>query len=403
MRLLLLSFYYPPDLSAGSFRAAALVEALLETDPAVEIDVVTSPPHRYRAYLTAPVLDDAPNNRVSVFRVGSPASGGGTLSLVRTFLSYASAALRLVKHRSYDGVLATSSRLMTATLGAHIASRRRLPLYLDIRDLFVDTVGDVFSRLAPLIVPALVPLERWTFDRATTINLVSPAFADYVRARNARKRLTFFTNGIDDEFLKARFDRAATSAPSIVLYAGNIGEGQGLENIVPQLAKRMSGQVRFRIVGDGGRRDVLLRRLQEVEADNVEVLAPMSRSSLIKEYAEADVLFLHLNDYTAFRKVLPSKLFEYAATGKPIWAGLQGFPAAFVDRHIPNAVVFPPCDPEAARSAFANLTLGPTDRSAFIAEYSRRSIMRKMATDVMSVASHGKRTPKHEARTRNYP
>src|SRR5690606_20974336 len=39
MKLLLLTFYYPPDLSAGSFRAAALVEALMRTGgPNVEVD-----------------------------------------------------------------------------------------------------------------------------------------------------------------------------------------------------------------------------------------------------------------------------------------------------------------------------------------------------------------------------
>jgi len=32
---------------------------------------------------------------------------------------------------------------------------------------------------------------------------------------------------------------------------------------------------------------------------------------------DADVLFLHLNAYKAFEKVLPSKIFEYAATGRP--------------------------------------------------------------------------------------
>ena len=45
-----------------------------------------------------------------------------------------------------------------------------------------------------------------------------------------------------------------------------------------------------------------------------------------------DVLFLHLNDYSAFRKVIPSKIFEYAATGKPIVAGVSGYAAEFL-RH----------------------------------------------------------------------
>src|SRR5690606_37143794 len=51
MKLLLLTFYYPPDLSAGSFRAAALAEALLRAGGRdVEVDVLTTRPHRYASY-----------------------------------------------------------------------------------------------------------------------------------------------------------------------------------------------------------------------------------------------------------------------------------------------------------------------------------------------------------------
>ncbi|MFP3500063.1 glycosyltransferase WbuB, partial [Pseudomonas sp. SIMBA_059] len=52
-RILFLSFYYPPDLSAGSFRAEALVKALLDNvGDHVEIDVVTTQPNRYHTFKT---------------------------------------------------------------------------------------------------------------------------------------------------------------------------------------------------------------------------------------------------------------------------------------------------------------------------------------------------------------
>jgi hypothetical protein len=52
VRLLILSFYYRPDLSAGSFRTTALVEALRERAAAgTEIDVVTTLPNRYHSFV----------------------------------------------------------------------------------------------------------------------------------------------------------------------------------------------------------------------------------------------------------------------------------------------------------------------------------------------------------------
>lgn len=51
MRLLLLSFYYRPDLSAGSFRASTLVDALLAILPdGASIDVITTAPNRYSTF-----------------------------------------------------------------------------------------------------------------------------------------------------------------------------------------------------------------------------------------------------------------------------------------------------------------------------------------------------------------
>ena len=51
MRLLFVTFYFPPDLSAGSFRATALVDALLERGPAeIQIDVLTTVPNRYHTF-----------------------------------------------------------------------------------------------------------------------------------------------------------------------------------------------------------------------------------------------------------------------------------------------------------------------------------------------------------------
>ena len=50
-RLLVLTFYYPPDLCAGSFRAGAFLEAVQKQAGAdLEIDVLTTMPNRYHSY-----------------------------------------------------------------------------------------------------------------------------------------------------------------------------------------------------------------------------------------------------------------------------------------------------------------------------------------------------------------
>ncbi|MFN3565708.1 MAG: glycosyltransferase family 4 protein [Burkholderiaceae bacterium] len=389
MRLLVLSFYFAPDLSAGSFRTTALVRALAAAAPHARIDVVTALPNRYRSFDVEAPEHEAHDN-VQVRRFALPEHASGMLDQSRAFASFAAQVLRHTKGRRYDLVYATSSRLMTAALGAFVARRVGGRLYLDIRDIFVDTIRDVLPRsLATLAYPVFSLLERWTMDRADHINLVSPGFAEYFRRRYPQRRLSFFTNGIDDEFVAAAAaptpPRPGRSGPATILYAGNLGEGQGLHAVVPALARALRGRARFVIIGDGGRREALQAGVAGI--DNVEIRAPVRRDALIAAYRESDVLFLHLNDYEAFRKVLPSKLFEYAAMGKPILAGVAGQAADFIRSEIENAAVFPPCDAAQAVAAFDSLAMHDAPRPAFVKKFARSRIMAAMAGEILEVAA----------------
>ena len=390
MKLLVLSFYYEPDLCAGSFRTTALVAALRERAPAgSQIDVVTTLPNRYSSFSRVAAEFDAEEG-LEVRRIRLPSHRSDMLGQSLAFMRFAREALRHVAARDYDLVFATSSRLMTAALGAWIARGKHAPLYLDIRDLFVDTINEVLPAPAAWPVRALLSrVESWTMRRAARINLVSRGFESYFHKHYGESSLAWFTNGIDEEFLGASIPARARStgdARIMVLYAGNIGEGQGLHEILPPLALALRARARFVVVGDGGRRQTLQSALAARGVDNVELCLPVSRAELLDAYLAADVLFLHLGNHAAFEKVLPSKLFEYAAVGKPILAGVAGYAARFIREEIGNAAVFAPCDVAAALTAFDSLQFTDRPRPEFVAKYARVNIARAMADDMLLLA-----------------
>jgi glycosyltransferase involved in cell wall biosynthesis len=394
LKILVLSFYYTPDLCAGSFRAAALVDALLNSlPPNSQIDVVTTLPNRYSSFsVEAPAIEN--HSGLHVRRIALPAHQSGMIDQSKAFLTFYRQAMMHVEGRDYDLVFGTSSRLMTAVMAARVAKKKKAFLYLDIRDIFVDTVKDVLPKhLALFIKPVFSWLENWAVTRADKVNLVSQGFEGYFKTRYPRKQLSFFTNGIDAEFLNPDLAIVPYSPQNeglvTVLYAGNLGEGQGLHAILPVLAKKLYGRVLFKVIGDGGRKDALRRALAEAGVENVVLLPPVKRDALIQEYLKADVLFLHLNDYDAFKKVLPSKIFEYAAMGKPVWAGVSGYPAEFIEVEVENAAVFKPCDVVDAVAAFQRLELKDTARLDFIRKFSRTNIMKSMAADICTVVQKG--------------
>ncbi|MES2675603.1 MAG: glycosyltransferase family 4 protein [Pseudomonadota bacterium] len=388
MRILFLSFYYQPDLCAGSFRNTSLVHALQQQLPKEScIDVLTTLPNRYSTF-SADALSYEKQDAVQIYRIALPSHNSGMIDQSKAFMVYARNVLKLVANQQYDIVYASSSRLMTATLGAYIARKKKIPLYLDIRDIFADTLRDVLPKKISWFFEFLFSqVEAWTVKHAATVNVVSEGFIPYFKERYPKLQLSRFTNGIDDEFLHLQPNVSEPIDRKIiqVLYAGNIGEGQGLHHIIPTLAKRLEGRVSFKIIGSGGRLEQLKSAVTAAGCQNVELCAPLMRAALIEAYQNADVLFLHLNNYDAFKKVLPSKLFEYAAMGKPIWAGVGGFAAEFTNKNIPNSGVFSPCDQEQAMQAFASLTLITEPRHLFISNYARVNIMRNMAANLMQV------------------
>lgn len=352
------------------------------------IEVITTLPNRYSSFTTeAPEFETHP--RLTVNRVALAAHKSGMIDQSKAFLGFAKGVLRLSKGKEYDLVFATSSRLMTAALGAYVSKQMVKPLYLDIRDIFVDTIKDVLpKKFSWFLKQVFSLLERWTIHAASEVNLVSAGFLPYFNVRYPRQKFVLFTNGIDDEFIEIQPQNRVLHESKVlnVVYAGNMGEGQGLHAIIPGLAQKFSGRLQFKLIGDGGRKQQLVSAVESIGCNNVEILPPVRRDELIKIYQSADVLFLHLNDYDAFKKVLPSKLFEYGALGKPIWAGVTGHAADFIKENITNAAVFSPCNVNDAVKSFESLEMVTQPRSAFVDRFARVNIMQKMAQDVISIA-----------------
>jgi glycosyltransferase involved in cell wall biosynthesis len=385
MRILVISFYYEPDLCAGSFRTTAFVKALRDSMISEDsIDVITTFPNRYKSFRmeTEGFEEDG---KITIRRIRVPSHSSGFYDQTRSFLVYFINALRIVRGKEYDVMFATSSRLFSAFLGALISKWKGIPLYLDIRDIFTDTLQSILgkSRLKHAI-PLILLLEKFTMKSADKINLVSKGFAHYFQKKYPQD-YSFFTNGIDDDFLHC--DRKMPSFSSngkvIFTYTGNVGEGQGLDKIVPQIAEKYKN-IEFIIIGDGGRINTLVKSTNHIP--NVKILRPLSRNELITYYQKSDMLFLHLNDYEAFKKVLPSKIFEYAAMYKPIIAGVDGYAKEFLEQHLPDSLIFRPCDFNDFCDKYDKFTgiINREQRRLFISKFSRQNIMSEMAKDFLS-------------------
>jgi len=399
LNIVFFTFYYPPDLCAGSFRAKSLTRALSrKLNNNDELHVITTHPNRYKNHrVKADNIEII--GKVTVHRISVPSHKSGMLSQVRAFAVYALAAYKLCKNLDPNFIIGTTSRLMTGVLTGISACRLGCRYFIDLRDIFSETISDLLSRKSKLLgfvsKSIFSFLEKWLFNKSSGVNVVSEGFPKYFQEKGVdTSDWLFFPNGVDREFIDLTFiEKDRQDSVKTILYAGNIGSGQGLEIILPHIAKLIGNKYRFLIVGDGSTNSLLKSTIKSENVKNIEILPPVKRGELIEYYHDADILFLHLNDIPAFRRVLPSKIFEYAALGKPIVAGLSGYSAQFLSDHVPYACLFNPGDVVGAEACIleaTNIDISEKAVEGFIKIYSRQFIMDKMANQITAIMNDSK-------------
>lgn len=386
-KILYLTFYFEPDLCAGSFRNSPLVAELAkQAQGKATIDVISTLPNRYGTFdVEAPQSEERGN--INITRIAIPKHQSGMKDQVFSFKEYYTQVKKLVKGKKYDLVVASSSRLFTAYLGYTVAKSLKAPLYLDIRDIFYDTLEDVLEEgfVKKAALPVIKMIERKTFRYASHINLISGGFKPYFQQYN-KATYSYFPNGIDDVFIDANrnVDLCSTARKvKQIVYAGNLGEGQGLHKIVPLVAKALEAEIEFLIIGDGGAKAKLEAELARLNVTNVRLQNPVKRNELIAIYKQADYLFVHLNDYEAFKKVLPSKFFELATFPQPIIAGVGGFAANFVNENLENAILFEPCNADQLIEQLKNYNYERSVRNSFVERFKRDSVNEDMAATML--------------------
>ncbi|QOD62068.1 glycosyltransferase family 4 protein [Polaribacter haliotis] len=387
MKILFLTYYFEPDLCAGSFRNTSLFKALAPRLKSTDsIDVITTHPNRYDSYkVTAKNLEKRGEN-IIINRILIPDHNSGLFGQIKSFRVFYKEAKKIAKDKNYDLVYASSSRLFTAFLGAKLAKKNKAKLYLDIRDIFRESIVEIFKN--PIVKIGLdfflKPIENYTFKSANHINLVSKGFQSYF-VKYKQSTYSYYTNGIDNVFLNKNIETAIKEEKvKTIVYAGNIGEGQGLHIILPKVAKAFPKKFKFIIYGDGGAKQKLMLAIKEEGVENIEIKKPINRKLLIEEYQKADFLFLHLNKYKAFERVLPSKLFEYGAFDKPIIAGVGGYAYEFLKENLTNVILFEPGNATEFIDSLKKYKYIKGLRKAFVDNYSREKINILMSQSIIS-------------------
>ncbi len=385
MKILVISQYYRPDITAAAFRIAETADLLAEMGH--DVSVVTSEPHRAQASGDRnPGAGEVPAEGINptIHRVAiDPLSGGGMRPYLRHFFSFVLRARRRARRLFRDGyrpdvIWVSSPPLFVGLIGTAAARWSGAPMVLDIRDVWPDTAvaaGQISREGRAYKVGRF--LEHWLYRKAAAFSCVAEPMAEYLRdetggsperAETAGDATVdapqSFTQPIEVVYNGAGFDVVepvpAEDVQRTVLYAGNLGRLQGIGALLQAWAALVKGESTpdcapdsaeqaapaagwtLEIIGGGVLEEELRRQVNELGiGESVRFRGVMAKGDTVREMARAGILFLNLISRPVFDLTIPSKLFDYLAVGRPIVGGISGEGKMILEKTPGNRAVTP--------------------------------------------------------------
>ncbi len=229
--------------------------------------------------------------------------------------------------RSWDAVLAVCPLLQSGLVPALLARRQKVPFIFHVQDLQLDAARELAIIRQPLLFALLERLEHFLFTRAQAVTTISRAMAARIRDKGAPpERVHLLPNWADLEAIKPGKRRNALRTELglndeiMVLYAGNMGEKQGLEVILDAaVITRYNQAIRYVFVGEGAARQRLMDQAQRLSLETVSFWPLQSRDRFPLLLDAAD-LHLVVQKDKASDLVMPSKLGNILAAGRPFIA-----------------------------------------------------------------------------------
>ena len=364
-RILLITQWFDPE---PTFKGILFAKELVSRG--FEVEVITGFPNYpggtlydgYRVkFIQKEVIDGVLVTRVPLF----PSHDKSKLGRVFNYLSFAFSSLiyGLFFSKRADVIYAYHPPLTVGISALIIKLFRRVPIVLDIQDMWPDTLKATGMISNSRLLGFVSKVCNLIYSGVTKIVVLSPGFKDLLIDRGVpENKIEIIYNWADEDVLITKTGERPQDMVSIegfkVLFAGNVGQAQGLDVVLDAalLLKDDVPNIHFLVLGRGLKLDDLKRREKELNLGNVHFFPAVGMEKVGSFLGFADALLIHLNSDPLFEITIPGKTQAYMAVGKPIIMGVSGDASNLVSR-ADCGVCFEPEDSVALAEAAKGLML----------------------------------------------
>jgi colanic acid biosynthesis glycosyl transferase WcaI len=319
MRILYLSPYFWPEEIGSAPYCTDL--ALWLRDRGQDVRIVAFRPHYPSAQnfvdwadgsRDRDTLDGMPIERVAVAGRGD----GGFKDRVRNDLAFLGHVLRATlmgKFRGTDVVIAyvPSTLTLYGALGVRLATGA--PIVAVVHDIESGLAKSLGLATNPLLSSFVKFVERVGLNRAKRVVALTDGMRDELRAIGCKRPIEVLSI-----WAAAPPPAAPPNGPTVLMYSGNFGRKQNLDQLLPAF-KRLSGEnaaIRIVLRGDGQEWMRFKTQIDDAHIANAEFL-PLAPAANFMSALQAAHIHLVPQAENVANYSIPSKVFSIMAAGRP--------------------------------------------------------------------------------------
>jgi len=401
MKLLFLTDNFPPEVNAPATRTFEHCREWAKSG--IDVTVITCFPnfpegklfkgYKNRLYKVEEI------EGIKVVRVFTYITANeGFLKRTIDYISFGVAAFIAGLFIKTDLIIATSPQFFAAVWARRLAFVKRKPWVMEVRDLWPESIKTVGAMKDNFVIRYLEKQEMRLYHSASHIITVTDTFKERISERGINPdKISVVKNGANNSLYTLRnknqkiLSELVLDNKFIVGFIGTLGMAHKLDFIIEASEKIKDPSIHFLFVGAGAEKKNLEKLVQKKKVKNATLLGMISKEAVPEYLSILDVSLINLKKSETFKTVIPSKIFESCAMGKPILLGVDGEARRMIESY-PAGLYFEPEDEndfleklykiKMDKELYLNLTRGCKQLAE---DYDRVKLARSMAAVLESV------------------
>ena len=332
MKILFISQYFYPE----DFKGNDIVFDFVKKG--YEVTVLTGKPNYpkgsfYKGYSFFGQKEEIINGARIIRSPLFPRKSGKAFPLLLNYLSFVFFSYFTVLFRirdKYDILFVQQlSPVSMALPGLWVKKKQKTPLFIWVLDLWPESIIANTRIKKGRIINAIEKLVKKIYNSADVILISSKSFKQSIleKCMDKTKRVEYLPNWAEDVFENIK--KTDIELPKLprgfnIMFAGNIGESQGFEEILDTAEKTKDKKINWIIVGDGRKLNWIKNEIISRSISNVYLLGRYPLETMPHFFKKADAMLVSLKDKPVFSITVPAKIQAYMASKKIILGMLNG-------------------------------------------------------------------------------